>query len=95
MALSHVARFAPPSRPRPAPGRLPGCSDPRREVDVVADVPLVRDEGRSGVHADPNLDAAGRQRVGRRSRRRERPVRGREGEEERVALRVDLDARVS
>ena len=68
-----------------------GGGDARGEVDVVADVALLGDERRARVQADPHLDRARRERLGHRRGRGERPGARREGEEEGVALRVDLD----
>ena len=71
-----------------------GGGEPRGEMDVVADVALVRDERAfrcAGRHA---RDRAGSERRGQRGGRLDRPRRGREGEEERIALRVHLDAAV-
>jgi hypothetical protein len=63
-------------------------------VDVGPDVPAVRNEPGAGVHADANGDRPGRELglrlLGGRQRGRGFPERG----EERVALRVDLDAAV-
>ena len=70
---------------------MAGRGDAGGAVDVAADVALVGQKRRSGVQADPHLDRAGGERLGERRRRRERSRRGREGEEEGVALRVHLD----
>ena len=59
------------------------------------DVALVGDERRPRVQADAHADRARSERLGRVARGRERARRGREGEEEGVALRVDLDPAVS
>ena len=70
---------------------MAGGGDPGRAVDVAADVALLGEERRAGVHADrapgSGPDASARRCGGCR----ERGGRGREGEEEGVALRVDLD----
>ncbi len=71
-----------------------GGGEPRGEMDIVADVALVGDERRSGVQAGTHPYRAGRERRGELARGLDRPRRGREGEEERVALRVHLDAAV-
>jgi hypothetical protein len=67
-------------------------ADSRREVHVVSDVPLVCQEGRSGVQPDAQVDAARSERVGDRLRRSHRSRCVGEREEERVPLRVDLDS---
>ena len=69
-----------------------GGGDAGGAVDVAADVALLGQERRPRVQADPHLDRAGGERLGHRRRGGERARRGREGEEEGVALRVDLDA---
>ena len=73
---------------------VPGGGDAGGTVDVSADVALVGEKRRPGVQADPDLDRAGGERLGERRRRSERPRRRREGEEEGVALGVDLDPAV-
>ena len=67
------------------------CRDARGAVHIVSDVALVGDERRPGVQADANVDRAGRQRLRERGCSRESAGRRREGEEEGVALGVDLD----
>ena len=69
-----------------------GCRHPGRDVDVLADVALRGQEGLAGVDADANPDRAGRERLGQSRRRGNGGRCGREGEEERVSLRVHLDA---
>ena len=66
--------------------------DPRRAVHVPADVALVRHDRRPGVDAHADGDRGRGQRLLGLPRRVERPRRGRERVEERVALGVDLDA---
>ena len=70
---------------------VPGRAYPRGEVDVVSDVALIRDERRTRVQADTQLDRPRCQSVRHRLRCRNRPLDGREGEEEGVSLVVDLD----
>ena len=65
--------------------------DPGGAVDVGADVALVRQQRRARVNAHPHRD---RQRRLGFLRGRQRTRRGRERDEERIALRVDLDAAV-
>ena len=60
-------------------------------MDVRSDVALLRQQRRTGVEAHPNRQL---ELLLRLARRRERTRRGREGNEEGVALRVDLDAAV-
>ena len=67
-------------------------SDPGRAVDVDTDVPLVGDVRRPGMDPDPHPDRAGRQTGDRVSGRAERPRPCRKGNEEGIALRVDLDS---
>src|SRR5439155_13821347 len=69
-----------------------GSRDARRTVDVGADVSLLREERSAGVetHPDRQLEL-----VLRLARHLERSGRGCEGDEECVALRVDLDTVVS
>jgi hypothetical protein len=72
-----------------------GRRDTRPEVDVKTDVPLIRELGRPGVKAHPDSDWA----IGERSlglhRRRNRLGSIPERDEERVALRIDLDTAVA
>ena len=68
-----------------------GGRDPRRAVDVRAHVALLRQQRRAGVQAHPHRQL---ELLLRLARGLERARRGREGDEERVALRVDLDAAV-
>ena len=65
--------------------------DASGEVDVVADVALVGEEGRTGVQADAHADRAGGEHLGEGRSGVECAGRCRECEEEGVALRVDLD----
>ena len=68
--------------------------DARSEVDVVADVALVGEQRRAGVQADAHADRARLSASVIARGRGDRPRRRGEGEEERVALRVHLDAAV-
>ncbi len=67
----------------------------RPAVDVDSDVALVRDGRRPGVQADPDANRAAAQLVGAGEGGGGGAVRGRKGDEERVALGIDLDAVVS
>ena len=69
-----------------------GCRDPSRAVDVEPDVALVGDEGLAGVDPHPHLHRAVCQRSSCAGSGRDRVGSAREGDEEGVALRVDLDA---
>ncbi len=73
--------------PSVATGRDPGGT-----VHVLADVPLVGEQRRARVQADPHPDRPAVQRRDPRCGGRERSRRGREREEERVSLSVHLDA---
>jgi len=73
---------------------VPGGRDPRAQMDVLADVALLRQMRRARVQPHPHPDRAASQRLLRRPRSRGRPRGGREGDEERIPLRVDLDAAV-
>ena len=64
----------------------------RRPVHVASYVALVGDERRPGVKAHTHVDGTGRQRFREHGRGRESTGRRREGEEEGVALRIDLDS---
>jgi hypothetical protein len=70
------------------------CGDPCRLVHVGPDVALVGDERRAHVQPDANADRAGFEAGPDRRRCSERSRSGREGDEECVSLRVDLDAAV-
>ena len=72
-----------------------GRGDPRGAVHVLSDVALVGEQGRPGVQADPHLDRPGASAAVSLGRGRERTRRGREGDEEGVALGVDLDPAVA
>ena len=95
-----LAEVAEPVRPdercrRGSNEYLPAVADsrdPRGAVHVVSDVSLIRDERRPCVETDADVDRAGRQRFRERSRGGESAWSCREGEEEGVALGVDLDA---
>jgi hypothetical protein len=71
---------------------MTGSSDARGEVHLFAHVPLFAHARLAGVQPDPHLDTA--RGVGARHLRRgrERARSGGEGEEEGVALGVDLDS---
>ena len=83
-----------------APGRLGehdlspvrGSRDPRRAVDVEAHIALVGQDRLAGVDPHPHTDRAARERVARLNSCCDGIGSAREGEEERVALGVDLDA---
>ena len=64
-------------------------------VDVAADIALVGEKRCPCVQTDPHADRSGGERLGQPARRGERARRGRKGEEERIALRVHLDAVVA
>ena len=91
------------SRVEEPPGRLGeddlpavrGGRDPRRAVDVDPDVALVRHDRLAGVDAHAHADRARLERVARVGGRGHGVRCARERDEERVALRVDLDAVVS
>ncbi len=69
--------------------------DAGRTVDVHPDVALVGDDGLPGVHAHPHAHGAGLAGPACAVRRSRHGVLGaREGDEERVPLRVDFDAAV-
>ena len=67
------------------------CGDPRRHVDVLADVALRREERRPRVAADTQPERARRELPRDLLRRLHRACRGREDEEECVPLRIHLD----
>ena len=75
-----------------------GAAEPRGADDVEAVVALLADRRLAGVEAHAHADVhplrprVRRVRALRLDRGRDRVARAREGEEERVALRVDLDA---
>jgi len=60
-------------------------------VHVLAYVSLLRHVSRAGVDADAHTDRTRSERSERLAGRVERTHRHREGDEERVALRIDLD----
>ena len=70
---------------------MPRRRDPRRSIHVHTDVALFGQERRSGVDADANPNLFGRQRLRELGGRREGAGRGREGDKERVTLRVHLN----
>ena len=70
-------------------------SDPGRTVDVDADVALFSDERLAGVEAHPHPDRPGLERRLTFRCRRKRVLGAGEGDEEGIALRVDLDAAVA
>ena len=69
-----------------------GGGNPCGEMDVVSDVALVRKQRRSRVKADPYLDRARGECFGDGFGSCRGAGRRREGEEEGITLRVDLDA---
>ncbi len=73
---------------------VPHRRDSRRAVDVDPDVALVGDYRFPGVDPHPDANRSVAERVLSCPRRRERIGGTREGDEERIALRVDLDAAV-
>ena len=68
-----------------------GRRDPRRPVHVEPDVALVRPERLACVQPHPHAHRAARKRALRVSGSGDRIGRAREGDEEGIALRVDLD----
>jgi hypothetical protein len=64
-------------------------------VEVYADIALLGEKWRPRVHANAHLNRPGRERLDHLPRSRKRTRRGREGDEEGVALRVHLDPVVS
>ena len=72
-----------------------GSRDPRRPVQIDSDVAAVDQKRRAGVHSDPHLNGAAAQSLMRLFRSGERAMRRRERDEERISLRVNLDAAVS
>ena len=70
---------------------VPGGRDPRRPVHVEPDIALVRPERLAGVQPHPHAHRAARKRALRVGGGGHGVGRAREGDEERVALRVDLD----
>jgi hypothetical protein len=66
--------------------------DPRRSVDIDADVPIVRNEWLAGVNTDPNACPTISESVLRAAGSNNCVARSGEREEEGVSLRVDLDA---
>ena len=66
------------------------CANAGGAVDIGTDVALLGEERRAGVHPHAHLDPAGLQPGGDPLRGLERARGGREGEEEGVALGVDL-----
>ena len=71
---------------------MPSSRDPGGSVHVPAHVTFLGQMRGTGVQADPHPDRPRGEQGGERLRRRERSRSGREGEEEGVALRVDLEA---
>ena len=65
--------------------------DASGKVDVVSDIALLGKKRRPGVQADAHQDRAGGERLRYARGSSERSRRGREGEEEGIALRVHLD----
>ena len=73
---------------------MSACGDSRGAMHVLADVPLVRQERRAGVQTDAHADRPAHERADGVGRGSEGSGCGREGDEERVSLRVDLDSAV-
>ena len=73
---------------------VPSRADTGRLVHVDADVTLSSQDRLAGMDAHPHADRLGRQRVLGLARREQRLPRVGEGDEEGVALRVDLDPAV-
>ena len=71
-----------------------GGGDARALVHVGTDVALVGQQRGAGVQADADLDRTVGQGVGRLAGGGQRTGRGRKGDEEGVALGVDLDSAV-
>src|SRR5690242_5754502 len=71
---------------------MAGRGDSCGTVNVDPDISLLRQERRAGVDPDPHPNRAGLERLLPLPRCLERTRCGWEREEERVALRVDLDA---
>ena len=69
-----------------------GCGDTGSAMDVFAHVPLVGQQRRPRVQPAPHPDLARCELPRQLLCRRERPRRGRERDEERITLRVHLDA---
>src|SRR5438034_5797484 len=69
--------------------------DSRRPMEVDSDIAFVGELRLTGVDTDPNADRAATQRLARSACRRHRVGCAREGDEEGIALRVDLDAAVT
>ena len=69
-----------------------GCGDAGGAVDVSADVALLGEERRARVQANAHLNRARGEPLNERLRRAQCRGSTREGEEEGVSLRVDLDA---
>jgi hypothetical protein len=69
--------------------------DARCTVHITSHIPLLGQKRRPRVYADPHLDRAGGEHLGDLPGGRNRSRRGREAEEERVPLRIDLDAVVA
>ena len=74
---------------------VPGCGYTGSAMDVFAYVPLVGQQRRPRVQPAPHPDLARCELPRQLLCRRERPRRGRERDEERVTLRVYLDAVVA
>jgi hypothetical protein len=70
-------------------------ADAGRAMDIVADVALVSEKGCPRVQTHPHLNRAEGECVGHLSRCEDCVRRGPEGEEEGIALRVDLHAVVA
>ena len=71
---------------------VPRSRYPRRAMHIRTDIPLVRHQRRSGVHAHPDMNQPGPQPLRDQPRRLQRVRSPREGQKERVTLRIDLRA---
>jgi hypothetical protein len=69
--------------------------DPRRAHDVDPDVAVTGEPRLAGVDPDPDPERGRRERILRLPSRRDGVTGARECDEERVSLRIDLDARVA
>jgi hypothetical protein len=68
-----------------------GGRDPGAQVDVGSDIAAVGEGGCAGVDADPDVERTRGEAVGDGTRRCQRSIGRWEGDEEGIALRVDLD----
>src|SRR5207253_10967070 len=74
---------------------VPGSRDPRRAVNVDADVVALAQLGLACVQSHPDADRTARERLLTGTSSRERVTCAAEGHEERVALRTERDAAVT